>query len=249
MKAAKLRKIYQGVPMFNVRVLLTCGFAALMGFGLVRQSFCQDATSRVSRETVMPSDIYPDSGSRLPPIKREGLDDQGKQQYDALVGRTGGRSLAGLRGPGGLNLYSPKAAQHLSGLSNYLRYESGLSGRVREVAILVTAREMDQQFEWTAHEPNALKEGVPPEVIEVIKGRKTTDNLSEADATIIQLGRQVFGEKKVASDVFARARKLFGDRGLVELVLLMGSYSSIAALLTTFDVQLAPGQKPLLPPR
>src|SRR5450759_2739604 len=157
MKAAKLRKIYQGVPMFNLRVLLTCGIAELIGFGLVRQSFCQDATLRPGRETVMPSDIYPDSGSRLPPIRREDLDEQGKQQYNALVGRTGGRSLAGLRGPGGLNLYSPNAAQHLSGLSNYLRYESGLSGRVREVPSLVPAREMDQQFEWTAHGPNALK--------------------------------------------------------------------------------------------
>ena len=197
----------------------------------------------------MPSDIYPDSGSRLPPVKREDFDEQGKQQYDALVGRMGGRSLAGLRGPGGLNLCSPKAAQYLSGLSNYLRYESGLSGRVREIAILVTAREMDNQFEWTAHEPNALQEGVPPEVIEVIKRRKPTETLDATDAAIIQLGRQVFGEKKVASDVFARARNIFGDRGLVELVLLMGSYSSIAALLTTFDVQLTPGQKPLLPPR
>ena len=197
----------------------------------------------------MSSDIYPDSGSRLPPVKREDLDEQGKRQYDALAARTGGRSLAGLRGPGGLNLYSPKAAQYLDGLSNYLRYESGLSGRVREIAILVTAREMDNQFEWTAHEPNALKEGVPPEVIEVIKHRKSTETLAATDATIIELGRQMFGEKKVTSDAFARARNIFGDRALVELVLLMGSYSSIAALLTAFDVQLAPGQKPLLPPR
>ena len=197
----------------------------------------------------MSSDIYPDSGSRLPPVRREDLDEQGRQQYDALVDRTGGTSLAGLRGPGGLNLYSPKAAQYLSGLSHYLRYESALSGRVREIAILVTAREMDNQFEWTAHEPNALKEGVPPEVIEIIKRRQSTEALDATDAVIIQLGRQVFGDKKVASDIFARARNIFGDRGLVELVLLMGSYASIAALLTTFDVQLDPGQQPLLPPR
>jgi 4-carboxymuconolactone decarboxylase len=177
------------------------------------------------------------------------MSEQGRKQYDALVGRTGGRSIAGLRGPGGLNLYSPKAAEHLSGLSNYLRYESGMSGRVREIAILTTAREMDNQFEWAAHEAVALKEGVPKEVVEVIKGQKSTDNLSEADATIIQLGRQAFGDKKVASDVFARARKIFGDRGLVEVVMLMGNYSAIAVLLTTFDVQLSPGQKPLLPPR
>ena len=189
----------------------------------------------------MSSDIYPESGSRLPPIRREALDEQGKQQYDALAGRTGGTSLAGLRGPGGLNLYSPRAAQYLNGLSNYLRYESSLSGRVREIAILVTARELDNQFEWTAHEPNALQEGVPPEVIEVIKHRKSTETLAATDATIIELGRQMFGENKVASDAFARARNIFGDRALVELVLLMGSYSSIAALLTAFDMQLAPG--------
>ncbi len=137
----------------------------------------------------------------------------------------------------------------MSGLSNYLRYESGLGGRVREIAILVTAREMDNQFEWTAHEPNARKEGVPPEVIELIKHRSPIETLDATDAVIVQLGRQVFGEKKVSSEVFARARSIFGDRILVELVLLMGSYSSIAALLTAFDVQLAPGQQPLLPPR
>ena len=113
----------------------------------------------------------------------------------------------------------------------------------------MTARELDNQFEWTAHEPNALKEGVPPEVIEVIRRRKSTATLAATDATIIELGRQMFGEKKVASEVFARARNIFGDRALVELVLLMGSYSSIAALLTAFDVQLAPGQQQLLPRR
>lgn len=231
--------------MFRFRILVPCCFVALAAFVSMQLNFAAQSSS----ETTWPADIYPESGSRLPPIKRDDMDEQGKKQYDALVGRTGGRSIAGLRGPGGLNLYSPKAALHLSGLSNYLRYESGMSGRVREIAILTTAREFDNQFEWAAHEAVALKEGVPKEVVAVIKSRKDTDGLSEADATIIQLGRQAIGEKKVSSDVFARAQKLFGDRGLVELVMLMGNYSAIAVLLTTFDVQLSPGQKPLLSPR
>ncbi len=233
-----------------VRVLLTCSLGAVIGFGFTLQSFSQDATSRPGKTTVMPPDIYPESGCRLPPVKREDLDEEGKKQYDSQVGRkASGRSVAGLRGPGGLNLYSPKAAFHLSGLSNYLRYDSGMSGRVREIAILVTARELDHQFEWTVHEPVALKEGVPKEVIEVIKGRKSIEHLPEPDATIIQLGRQIFDQKKVASDVFARARKLFGDRGLVELLMLMGNYSAIGVLLTAVDMQLPPGADPLLPPR
>ena len=115
--------------------------------------------------------------------------EQGQKQYDALVSRTGSRSIAGLSGPGGLNLYSPKAAVHLSGLSNYLRYESTMSGRVRETAILTTAREMDNQFEWFAHEAVALREGLPPTVIDVIKHRRPVVDLPPADAAIIELGR------------------------------------------------------------
>ena len=197
----------------------------------------------------LPSDVYEDSRSRLPPVRREILDEQGRKQYDALVGRTGSRSIAGLSGPGGLNLYSPKAAVHLSGLSNYLRYESALSGRVRETAILTTAREMDNQFEWFAHEAVALREGVPPAVIDVIKHRRPVVDLPPMDAAIIELGRQALGDKKVTPEVFARAFAIFGDRGMVELVLLIGSYASIATLLTTFDVQLPQGQAPLMPMR
>ncbi len=197
----------------------------------------------------MSSDIHPESGSRLPPIRRKELDQLGRELYDALVMRSGAKSLAGIRGPGGLNLYSPKAAQHLNALSHYLRHESGMAPQVREIAILTTAREMDNQFEWTAHEPVALKEGVPPEVIEVIKRRGPTQGLGPTEATVIELGRQIFDRKKVDSELFAHGRRLFGDRGLVELIMLMGNYAAVAALLTACDMQLALDQKPLLPPR
>ena len=57
---------------------------------------------------------------------------------------------------------------------------------------------------------------------------------------IIQLSREALGQRKVSSDTFARAEKLFGKEGLVDLVWLMGR-------LNTFDQQLYPGWKPLLP--
>ena len=231
------------------RLALACIVVIPAALGPVRHAFAADAGVYKPSSAAWPADIDPQSGSRLPPVDREQMDEHGKRLYDALVGRTGGRSIAGLRGPGGLNLYSPRAAEHLSGLSNYLRYDSGMTGRVREVAILTTAREMDNQFEWAAHETVALKEGVPRETVEAIKHRASVEKLAEADAAIIQLGREVFGARKVGSDVFARARKLFGDRGLVEIVMLMGNYSAIAALLTTFDVQLPAGEPPLLPRR
>lgn len=194
----------------------------------------------------LPEDVYPESGYRLPLPRREELDDYGKTVYDKL-GSPGRRKLAGLRGPSGIRMHSPRLAEKANALSRYLRYESGLDGTIRELAILTTAREMDSQFEWTAHEPAALKEGIPQETIDIIKFRRDTTGLAEPEAVVILLGRQMFGEKRVDSALFARALNIWGPKQLVELVALMSNYSATAALLCAFDMQLSPDKKPLLP--
>ena len=95
-----------------------------------------------------------------------------------------GGSIRGLRGPGGVKLHSPKLAQLSAPAARYLRVEAGYSGRVREVAILITARCCDSQFEWAAHENEALKEGVPRETIEAIRLGGPLDALDQTDALI-----------------------------------------------------------------
>jgi 4-carboxymuconolactone decarboxylase len=196
-------------------------------------------------EKPMPSDIDPHSGFRLPLPNREDLDEAGKKAYDRGV--TPGATIAGLQGPAGIQLFSPKAAAHLTAVNRYLRFEAGFTPRIREIAILATAREMDSQFEWVAHEPEAIKEGVPQNVIDVIKHRRSTEGLEEADATVIELGRQLWRDHKVKSETFAKLKALFGPNKLVELVMLMGNYAGTAALLAAVDMQLHAGKKPLLP--
>jgi 4-carboxymuconolactone decarboxylase len=191
----------------------------------------------------MPPDIDPQSGFRLPLPKREELDDMGKALYDRAA--TPGKSIVGLRGPGGITLYSPKTANARAEFGNYLRYDV-FDPKTREVAIMTVAREMDSQFEWAAHEPEALKEGVSQDVIDVIKYRKSTQGLDETYAAIIELGRQAFGDHKVTAEAFARVKKLFPPGKLVDLVLLMGNYAATAALLAVFDMQVPEG-KPQLP--
>jgi len=197
-------------------------------------------------ETQMPpSDIDPQSGFRLPLLKREELDETARKTYDDAA--RPGASIAGLQGPAGVQLYSPKTTAHLRALNRYLRFEAGFSPRIREIAILATAREMDSQFEWVAHEPEALKEGVPQAVIDVIKYRKSTEGLDETDAAVITLGRELWRDHKVKSETFAKLKALFGPNKLVDLVLLMGNYAGTAALLTAVDMQLHTGRQPLLP--
>ena len=192
-----------------------------------------------------PADIDRQSGFRLPLPKRDELDDAGKKIYDDA--NTPGRSLVGLQGPSGIRLYSTKTSPWLTSLNRHLRFEAGISPRIREIAILITAREMDSQFEWAAHEPEALKVGVPRETIEAIKHRRPTAGLEERDAAVIALGRQIWRDHRVDSATFANAKALFGPNQLVDLVLLMGNYAGTAALLTAFDMQLPAGKKPLLP--
>jgi 4-carboxymuconolactone decarboxylase len=193
-----------------------------------------------------PEDIDPQSQCRLPLPRRDGLDAEGQRIYDSLADPRGG-SLRGLRGPGGIHLHSPGLARHTRPLNHYLRQEAGLGGRLRELAILVTARELDSQFEWAAHAAEALREGLAPETIETIRHRRDTHNLDEADAVVIELGREIFTARKVSSATFARALALFGRRKLIDLVALMGNYAATAAMLTAFDMQLDPDQPPPLP--
>ena len=195
-----------------------------------------------------PADIDPQSGCRLPLPRREDLGGAAVAVYNSLAD-PGGGSLRGLRGPGGIQLHSPELSRHSRPLNHYLRHEAGLGGRLRELAILVTARELDSQFEWAAHEPEARREGLPPGVIDTVKYRRDTGDLDPADAVVIELGREIFSARRVGSETFARALAQFGRRKLVDLVALMGNYAATAALLTAFDMQLDPDQPLLLPPR
>lgn len=194
----------------------------------------------------LPRDVSPDSLSRLPLVEREELCEQGKRLYDAVVGPQS-RTLVGLQGPSGIWLHSPTVGAHVRAANQYLRYETDLGRRLTELAILVAARELDSQFEWTAHEPVALKEGLDQGIIDVVKYRTPISGLGETEALIVSFGRELFREKKVGSATFARAVAIFGRQGVVNLAALMATYAMTAVMFNAVDQQLRPGQKPLLP--
>ena len=220
--------------------------AIVIGAALITGAIAAQAqTPQPSSRANWPADVDKQSGFRLPIPKREELDELGQRAYDR--GTAPGATIAGLQGPAGIQLYSTGSAQFHSGLNNYLRRQSGISPRIREIAILTTAREFDSQFEWAAHEPEGLKEGVPPNVIDVIKHRKALDGLDPKDAIVIQFGRELWRNHKVAPATFAKAKETFGPKMLVDIVMLMGNYASTAGILAAFDMQLHEGTVPMLP--
>jgi 4-carboxymuconolactone decarboxylase len=227
-----------------VGLLLVIGTSVAAGPALTRLS--EQSTSNTTGKPpqawagALPKDIYSDTGNRFPAMKREELDEAGKKLYDM---RPGGDAF----GPGAIRLYSPPVAESMTGINEYLRRKSGLDPRLVELAILVTAREMDCEYVWTAHEPAAQKAGLEQEIIDIVKFRKPLTALGEKEAVIIQLGRDSIGKHKVGSETFARATKLFGNQGLVNVVSLMGDYSATTLLLNVADQHVRPRDKPLLP--
>jgi len=187
-----------------------------------------------------PKDVYPETGNRFPALKREALNDAGKKLYDA-------RGAVDAYGPGPMRLYSPSVAESMTNVNDYLRRKSGLEPRLVELAILVTAREMDCAYVWTAHEPAAQKAGLPQATIDTVKFRRPLSTLGEKEAVIVQLGRDSIGKHKVGSDTFAHAVKLFGNKGVVDLVSLIGDYAATTILANVADQHVRPADKSLLP--
>jgi 4-carboxymuconolactone decarboxylase len=201
-----------------------------------------------ARSATLPADVQPDSLNRLPVVKREQMDEEGKKVYDHVAGGTG--KIASPTGPASIGLYSPGAAEPLRRLNEYLRRQGNLLGNpITELAILVAAREGDSQYVWSAHEPAALKAGIAQPVIDAVKYNKAVSGAGEKETVVIRLGRQLLREHKLDSGTFAKAVELFGKQGTVELVTLMGDYTLNGLLVNAFDQHLPADRKPLLPPR
>lgn len=183
----------------------------------------------------LPDDIYPESRSRLPIVNRADLDDDGKAIYDRYMSPDS-TSLAGIQGPGGIRLH--KTVDNSP---------SNIDRKTQELVRLVVSREMDHQFEWTMHEPVAVKEGLDPEIIDIIRSRRSLDGVPEKEAVIIQLGREVFQQHEVSSATYARALRELGKRDLIAVTELMGRGVTSMILLDVFDLRLPFDREPMLP--
>ncbi len=201
-----------------------------------------------------PSDIFMDSLARLPQVHRQDLDAAGRAAFDTYVSPGTGYET-GLRGPIGVWMNSPALAQVMFDVRQRVRYESDRDQRLTELAIISTAREINNQYEYTAHEPLAVAAGLEQDIIDIVRFRRpieenaNIEGLGETERVIIRFAREVISEERVSSETFARALAVFGAGGVTDLTGLIGYYSFVAITLKAFDVQRPPQSDLLLPIR
>jgi 4-carboxymuconolactone decarboxylase len=201
-----------------------------------------------AQTAALPADIDPQSFSRLPLLTRDDMkDEDGKRIYDMLAGGPG--KTVGATGPVAISLYSPKVAEAIQMLNQYLRFHGILKARDFEVAILVVAREFDQQYEWSGHEMGARSAKVPQPVIDAIRFNKDATGFSDQDTLLITFTRQLLHQHRLDSDLYAKAVAVFGKQGTLELATIIGDYAMAAMMLNATDQHLPPGREQLLPPK
>ena len=201
-----------------------------------------------AQQTALPPDIHPVTLSRLPPINRAELDPEGQKALDArATPPTPGP------GPGHVTVYSPRATEGLGLIGRALGVPRGegfpLGARMFQLVVLITAREIDQQYEWSAHEPAGLRDGLEQSVIDVVKFDRPVTGLAEKDATVITFLRTLMREHKVSSDLWAKMVTLFGRQRTIDIMMLMADYFTVGTMMNAVDQHLPPDRKPLLPPR
>lgn len=201
-----------------------------------------------------PADIHMDSLARLPQVRREELDAVGRNAFDTYVSPGTGYET-GLRGPIGVWMNSPVLAEALFDVRQRVRYGSDRDQRLTELAIISTAREINNQYEYTAHEPLAIAAGLEQDIIDIVRFRRPLNadtsaaGLGETERVIIQFAREVISEERVSSETFARALAVFGAEGVMDLTGLIGYYSFVAITLKAFDVHRPADSALLLPIR
>jgi 4-carboxymuconolactone decarboxylase len=125
-------------------------------------------------------------------------------------------------------MYSPQVMTQARAMGDYLRYKSAIGNRLSELAILVTAREWTQDYEWYVHHPIALKVGIKPEIADAIAQGSRPSGLSEDEEAVYDFAIELLRNKRVSDAAFARAERHFGKQGVVDLTAICGYYTLLA---------------------
>jgi 4-carboxymuconolactone decarboxylase len=152
--------------------------------------------------------------------------------YDAIA--SGPRK--GVRGPLAVWLHRPELARNAQALGRYCRYETSLTPRLSELAILTLARVWSSEYEWYAHKPFALAAGVSAEVVEAIRTNAEPSFTQADEAAIHAFLTELHRDRKVSDAIYAEAVERLGEAGVIDLVGLAGYYTLISMTINVFQV-------------
>ena len=205
------------------------GVAVLLGLAMAQAPATRDLRLR---------------GDRFRPLTYDKLTPEQKTMVEHLFAGERG----GMNGPFNVTLRSPEMGDLAQKLGAQLRFHSSLSNRLNEMAILMTARFWNAQYEWSAHKKNALTAGLSPAVIDAIATGKRPNPMQADEEAVYNFGDELLRTREVSDAAFKAVVDKFGERGVVDLTGVMGYYCFVSMMLNIDRYPLPDGEKPELKP-
>ncbi len=183
-------------------------------------------------------------GDRFKPLTYDQLTPEQKAMADHLLAGERG----GMNGPFNVTLRSPEVGDQAQKLGALLRFHTTLPPKLNEMAILMTGRFWNAQYEWSAHKKLALKAGLSPAIIDAIAAGKRPGTMQPDEQAIYDFGHELLEKRQVSDASFKAVVDKFGERGAVDLTGVMGYYSFVSMMLDIDRYPLPAGEKPELKP-
>jgi 4-carboxymuconolactone decarboxylase len=184
--------------------------------------------------------------ARFKPLAESDMSEAQRKAVQELV--SGPRGKFNPHGPNALLLRSPDLMARTQKVGEYLRYGCALPPRLRELAIIITARQWRAQVEWIEHSPLAVKQGVDPSVVEDLLQGKTPRAMRDDEAAVYRFCKELHENHGVSDATFAAVAERFGEQGVIDLIGLTGYYTMLAMVLNVGQEPLPRGMAPPLPP-
>lgn len=137
----------------------------------------------------------------------------------------------GVYGPFLPLLRSPVLLDRVGRVGEYLRFESVLDARVRELVTCAAARHVGNQFEWVMHAPLAVKAGVAEAAIEALRVGARPRALAADEETALDFARELMQTHGCSDPTYQAALQAFGEQGIVELTTLVGYFVMVSWLM------------------
>jgi len=183
-------------------------------------------------------------GDRFKPLKYDEMTPAQKKMMDHLV--SGERCGAG--GPFNVLLRSPEMGDLAQEFGAQMRFHSSLPRKLNEMAIIITARHWTAQYEWNAHRTAAAQAGLKEPIIQAIAAGKRPESLDADETVVYNFATELLRTHEVGDATFKAVKDKFGEKGVVDLIGVMGYYQMVSMLLNVDRYPLPAGAKPELQP-
>jgi len=181
-------------------------------------------------------------GDRFKPMTWDQMNDaQKKMTIDTLTG-----PRRGLGGPFNVLLRSPEMGDLAMKFGEYSRFRPDVPAKLRELAIIVTARHWTAQFEWNAHRNAAAQAGLSADIITAIANRKRPTGMQPDEEAVYNFANELLETKQVSDATFKNVKDRFGEKGVVDIIGIMGWYQMVSMLLNVDRYPLSAGAVPEL---